>query len=142
MHTIVSALSKYSKRLFADNAKVWNDLAEEPTYIQAVDYAGSVYDYLRKEGVITKFDVDYTFRVISEKGAGWKRRYDKIDTTGNTFFYEIAINKTTYNGIGDNKQKLFYPKGRVFELVLVLSISANPRHARILGVRPRKKQNY
>ena len=129
------------KRLFASNAKVWDDLATEPSSIPFVDYAGNVYEYLEEEGVKTEFDETYTYRVLSEKGEGWKRLYDKIDTTGNTFFYEIAINKVVFCGINEEKQIVNYAEGRLFELEMVLRISAHPEYARILEIRPRERED-
>lgn len=129
------------KRLFASNAKVWDDLASEPSYIPVVDYVGNIYEYLEEEGVKTQFDEAYTYRVLSEKGEGWKRLYDKIDTTGNTFFYEIAIDKTVYTGIDSKRQSIKYPEGRLFQLEMVLRVSAHPEYARILEIRPRKSKD-
>ncbi|MGK0365089.1 MAG: hypothetical protein ACI85O_002153 [Saprospiraceae bacterium] len=128
------------KRLFASNAKVWDDLAVEPDYIPVADYAGNVYEYLEEEGVKTKFNEEYTYKVLLKKKEGWKRLYDKIDTTGNTFFYEIAIDKMVYYGIDEKRQIVEYPGGRLFELELVLRVSAHPEYARILEIRPRKKR--
>ncbi len=88
--------------LFSGSARVYEDIADEPTNIEYSTYANNVYQYLQEEGV--QFDLENAY-------------LNSIDRDDSGFYFaELDIEKIVYVGLDKNNLPVKFGDGRRYAL--------------------------
>jgi hypothetical protein len=96
------------KKLFADNATVYNDVSRRAYTVNYSEYATQINDYLKKDGV--KYDIfSASVGDISYDSTGY-------------YYIDVLTRKYLFNGLNSEKEPFYCKSGRTFNMTFTYAI--------------------
>jgi hypothetical protein len=124
------------KKLFFDNATVWNDYLWEPKVEYAKVYADNVFYYHRVRGLKAEYNEEDLESILDTPREAFNPKVDNTDTSYHTFRYEYDIRKGLYYILNKENRVLYYDEPIEFDLRFVFYVSSKEKWAKIMDILP------
>ncbi|WP_235299136.1 hypothetical protein [Portibacter marinus] len=124
------------KKLFIDNARVWNDYLWDPKLEYANVYADQVYYYHRIKGLKVEYDEDVLEQLSKINLEEMLKDIDDAEPNDITYKYEFNARKGVYYILNKENKVIYYNEPVEYDLNFIFHISTEDQMAKIADILP------
>lgn len=119
--------------LFESNAKVWNDLIDEPLPISPTDYAAIVRNYI-PQGV--EAEIQLKKESMNDLNNPRFFRYYRVGSGKNEHYMHLVIDKKIWTQIDKKNEAVILSQPKMYELEMVFHIDNDRKTTKIAEIKP------